>query len=242
MPVPPNSVTLTKLQAFLRRGKYDYDFVSSRVYAACYSDPDVMEKILAANPEDVPASVDSATESSDGELSDSDVEEYVSEEDDAEPPVFDGSKENPVLLEEDDEVEDVAKQTSSSKRKRPAADAEDNATKKSKSDEMVFCLNCGRLFDPAKNKDGACRYHPSETVLGELELNPTSDQIEDDDPSRQTWPNAFYWECCEENFENFEEDLSDKPCKTDRHRADEGEQTEYAGRWQRKKNHRRYYG
>lgn len=241
---PPNPMTLTKLQTFLRHGRYDYDWVSSRIYAACYNDPHVMEKILAADPKDAPSSASASEESSEVEVEgdvDSDSDAYKSEEDNAEPPVLAGSKENPVIL-EGDETEDGAKENSLGKRKRLAPDVEESTSKKSKSGETLFCLNCGGKYDPAKNKDGACRYHAGETVLGELELNPIDDQINDDEPSRQTWPNAFHWECCETNFEDFEESNRDKPCETGRHRAGEGDQTEYVERYQRKRYHRRYYG
>lgn len=240
MPGPPSSATLTKLRSFLRNGRNDYDWIASRIYAACYNDPEIMQKILNANPEDVPSPAAASEASSDGEFEDdveSDLDADEAEET-AEPSVRNGSKENPVLL-EGDETEDGAKESSSSKRKRPSSGVEESTTKKrNKSDELLLCVNCGSRFDPDKNKDGKCKYHSGETFLGELEDNPTNDDIEDDEESRETWPNAFQWDCCDANFEETDETC----CKTGRHRSAEGEQTEYSRRRERERRRSRYYG
>ena len=196
-----------------------------------------MRKILTAQPEDVPSS----------EADDSLEEEITSDADSAssvEALILTektGSKHNPVLLEagagEYDEKENISDKL---KRKHPASEVEEHATeKKSKHPNItLLCLNCGSNFNPNRNKEGTCRYHPSETVLGELELNPTCDDIEDDEPSRETWANAFQWDCCETNYE----DTDVEPCEQGRHRADGGEKTEYAERRERERRHKKCYG
>lgn len=236
------SSDIQELKVLLRRGRHDYDYVAGVVYAACYNDPHVLQKILAAKPEDAPSS-----ESEKGALSDQEDSEEEHNVDDGHSDVpqkneetptakQSGSKEDPVLL--DANVKRNDRKNKSGKRKRATSDVRNESLgKKTKhQNTLLLCLNCCDKFNPEKNEPDACRFHPAGTVLGELEDNPLDDQITDDEDSRETWPEAFQWECCETSFEE------DQPCENGQHRADGGQKTEYAERREKEKRHKKYYG
>ena len=142
---------------------------------------------------------------------------------------------------EDDTI-GKAENSAPAKRKRMPEDSEEPtapATKTSKfSTGYKLCLNCGQVFDPNRNVDGDCMYHIGETEVGELELNPTSEQIQDDEASRETWPNAFVWSCCDLDLEG----TRDEACKSGQHVSEGIERTEYSIRTQKERRQKKYYG
>lgn len=244
MPAPPDPILLVRLQALLKVGQHDYDYVAGRIHATCYNDEYVMRKILAAHPQDVPSSGEEEEEYSTSDASEGvDDQEAVSDiRAGGEISKESGSMNDPVVLEDDEVVENQQKKAGEKRKQISIGDNVEVMQKKPKpSSQAVLCLKCGAKFDPDKNKEGVCHYHPSKSVLGELELNPTSDDIHDDEASRERWPNAFEWECCEANFDE-DEDEDTRPCEHGKHKADGGDQTEYSRRRARQRQRNRYYG
>lgn len=217
----PFRADLDEVRRFIERGRRNYDLLAKEIYTMCSKNDDVMKRVL-----DAVDHIEQNVNESGTEFTESGEESEASEE-------IEESEESQASEESEEEpIKPVSKIT---KRKRSASPSKVKDSPKRKKQNLgkkkLRCLNCDAKFNPAENKENSCHYHPGESVLGELEDNPTCDEIEDDWPSRQTWPNAFDWVCCEQNLE--EDDYDGGPCAKGRHRA-EGEKLDFAI-WQEKK-------
>ena len=100
---PADPISLVRLQAFLRNGRTDYEWVAGRIYASCLNDSYVLQKILGAVPEDAPSpgpayGSDGFEEEDDDDDDDNDKEESGVEVVDLADP---GTESQPIVLADD---------------------------------------------------------------------------------------------------------------------------------------------
>lgn len=230
----PSCADLDEIRGFIERGRRNYDLLAKLIYTMCSESDDVKKRVLDAV-EHVEHNIsESGSDENEDDINESEDDLNESEDDinESEDDINESGED--VHESEGEPIKIVG---SATKRKRSDSDSKVKDSPKSKKQNIGSkeknskCLNCDALFDPNENEEDSCHYHPGESVLGDFDDNPTCDDIEDDWPSRQTWPNAFDWKCCDGNLED---DLYDgEPCTKGKHRA-EGEKLEFAT-WQVKK-------